>query len=178
MTDGTEPESRRLQLPGWVWPRGRRTEDLGTPNSGDDPKSMLEVVGRLHALEVERFYERRRLEWQFAFSLWAAVSVVGLGVVNNASNLGVFGRFLVIVGLLGVFVLHWIFECTTLAPSAKEGRDIGYEYSAIQRRAIGLSEPKHDPAMYGYFWAHLWMPTVTLLIVAAVSVVLLSVPCS
>lgn len=175
MTD--EVDSPSLRFRDFFWPRDLPSDDLGTPDYECDQKMMLEVLGRLHALEVERFYERRRLEWQFAFSLWAAASVVGLGVVSNAGALDIYWRWVVIAGFGAVFVMHWIIECVALAPGAKRGRDNGYKYAALQRTAIGLSDAEPSKAKYRYFLAHLWMPTITLLLVVNVAIVLLfSVP--
>jgi hypothetical protein len=66
----------------------------------------LEVLGRLHALEVERFYERRRLEWRLAFTLWLGLAGVGAIVVNNLSEDAhgwwVFGASVVFAVLISV----------------------------------------------------------------------------
>ena len=45
-----------------------------------------------------------------------------------------------------------------------------------ERLESGLKEPKTGP--YFWFWAHLWMPTITLLIVIAAIVVLFFRTCS
>lgn len=134
----------------------------------------LEALGRLHSLEVERFNERRRLEWRFAFTLWLTVAASGaLGIENMPDDLNGWSLAAAIaaaIALVLVAGLHALFERCAIVPGAKRGRCEGYRLGNTARRVIGLEpmEPLHD---YRPFWANYWMPTVTLLLAAVVILV-------
>ena len=188
MTPPEEPKQSGLKewLKEWYWSskeekRKRAKQDvkdaareLGSVEDSElnNKADTLEVLGRLHAVEVERFYERRRLEWRLAFTLWLALVAVGALVVDNLPGDVSRNRVGVAIAIVGaiITVAHFAFEMKAIAPGAARGRSIGYAMGNLERKAIGL-EPAYPEHTYRKFWSHYWLPTVTLLLASAVTVV-------
>ena len=151
-------------------------EKLGTLvyGIGLSKAETLEVLGRLHAIEVERFYDRRRLEWQLTFTLWAGLVAAGVLLIGafpddiSPTAAGLAFAFLCVV-LIIIVGLHWLFEWRAIVPGSEGGRNIGYAMSTLQRRAIGLKDACPDDT-YHRFLAHYWLPTVTWLLAFVVAV--------
>ena len=142
-------------------------EDLGNLGDGTEltTAETLEVLGRLHKIEVERFYDRRRIEWQLAFTLWAGLVAVGVFLVSNLPDqVSTWWKWvvvgIVIAALAVIVTLHFVFEAKAIVPGSERGRDIGYAMSTLQRRAIGLSDACPDDT-YHPVLAHYWLVVVT-----------------
>lgn len=148
-------------------------DDLGTLIQVD-PKLVesLQILGRLHTIETERFHERRRLEWSFSFTLWIAIGAAGAVSLENLPR-GWISRLVISALFAGIALVHFLFEIIAIAPGACEGRAEGYRMSNLSRKAIGLdaAEPLQK---YRLFWSHYWMPTVTSLLVGVVVVLMMS----
>jgi len=104
----------------------------------DETARALEAVARLHELAVQRFYERRRLEWRLAFTLWG-----GLGIAANALTevqLTNDKKVIAIVALVVIVVAHFLWEWFYVRRGAEPDREEGYTLAALQRQTLGLPE--------------------------------------
>ena len=106
------------------------------------------------------------------FTLWASFVAAGVLVINNIPDeISRTDANFIIYPLAGLFVviaaLHWGFEYKSIVPGSERGRNIGYAFSTLQRRAIGLNEACPDHT-YRRFWAHYWLPTVTTMLIIVV----------
>lgn len=123
-------------------------------------RTKLEALGRLHTLNVERFYERRRVEWRLTFTLWAA-----LGLATNAvSRLQALEQQHVWYIAAGVFVLvnlHAAWEKVYMVRAAQKNRFEGYRIANTIRNSIGLGDDIDKPGQYKAFWSHYWQAAVT-----------------
>ena len=102
----------------------------------DDTARSLEAVARLHSLAVERFYDRRNLEWRVSFTLWA-----GLVLAANALTdveLATSEKRIVGIGLLLIVIAHGAWEWMAIRPAAKADRKEGYSLALLQRNMLGL----------------------------------------
>ena len=152
----------------WVWATTSGKPDYRTDWEGkrltdeadDRSRTKLEALGRLHTLNVERFYERRRVEWRLTFTLWAA-----LGLATNAiSRLPALERQHVWYIAAGVFVLvalHAAWEKVYMVRAAKKNRFEGYRITNTILKSIGMDDDIDKPGEYKAFWSHYWQAAVT-----------------
>ena len=106
------------------------------PGIKEDESLALEAVARLHSLAVERFNERRNLEWRVAFTLWAGL-VLAANALNEAEPMGS-DRWFVLGGLVVIAVAHGAWEWFAIRPAAQADRAEGYSLALVQRNMLGL----------------------------------------
>ena len=128
------------------WEGKRLTEK----DDDDQLRTKLEALGRLHTLNVERFYERRRVEWRLTFTLWAA-----LGLATNAiSGLQALEQQHVWYIAAGVFLLvnlHAAWERVYMVRAAKKNRFEGYRIANTILKSIGMDDDIDEPKTYRAF---------------------------
>jgi hypothetical protein len=120
--------------------------------------AALESLAHLQALNAERFYERRRVEWRLTFTLWA-----GLGLVANAikdvEGLRPVHTIHIAAGIIVLLALQWGWEEVYVIGAARRNRLVGYDLENIIRQTIGI--PTVQARLYRPLWAHHWQLIVT-----------------
>lgn len=147
------------------------------PGIDEETARSLEAVARLHSLSVERFYERRQLEWRVSFTLWA-----GLVLAANAlSDAGLEGssRWWVVGGLVLIAAAHGLWEWLGIRPAARSDRAEGYSLALLQRKMLGLPPgekmtPEGEPGrQVNVLVAHGWQVGITVALCVFVALVVL-----
>jgi len=156
----------------WVSTGGRfrevtKKEAALTPAKGISHQVALEALGRLHALTVERFDARRRLEWRLSVTMWGGL-VLTANVIKDL-ELPRWAGIVGIVLLAKVVLLHAAWERWYVLRAAVPNRDQGYVLENSIRAAVGLDEVQAQSRIN---WAaHYWQVVITallaLLVVAA-----------
>ncbi len=150
---------------------------------GEGEARSLDAVAKLHSLAVERYAERRRLEWRVSLTIWAGLVVAANALVE--AGLGdpwVSWRWwAVAVGLVVIVAAHGAWEWWAISKAATDDRRDGYRLDALQRRTLGLPRsvkaadddgtPKKDPP--NWFVSHGWQVFITAALALFVSVVAL-----
>jgi len=101
---------------------------------------------------MERFFDRRRVEWRVSLALWGTFAAVA----NAGRDLRVDGSSMALlwIGVVVVAGLHTFWEVVYHGRAATANRDQGKELERIIRSTMGLKTAE-EPTKYFYFVAHL-----------------------
>ena len=121
---------------------------------GPEEARVLDALAHLHRLEVERFYDRRKLEWRLAFTLWAGLVVAGALALDHvpADAPGIIVWPLAI-GFTIMPYLHYVFEREAIVLGAISGRNRGYAMSNAVLVRLGW-KPTYPLYPYRTSYAH------------------------
>jgi hypothetical protein len=139
-----------------------------------EPKEalVLEALAELHRMENERFYERRRIEWRLAFTLWAGVAVVGALVLDHVpSHASQAVLWALAIGFAILPVLHFVFERGAFVDGAIDSRNRGYAMSNAALVRLGW-RPTFPLFRYRTYYAHYSLVAVTAVLAATVVLLL------
>ena len=147
----------------------------------------VEAVARLHFLTVERYAERRRLEWRVSLTIWAGLVIVATAIRDTeiGDPWSSAQWWLVLAGVFVIVVAHLTWEYWAIGPAADDDRLDGYLLDAQQRRMLGLphsvkaqdetGKPRRDPH---WLLSHGWQVGITLALAILVLVIGSSPPAS
>jgi len=127
------------------------------------------TLRHLHLLSIQRFHERRRLEWRFAFTIWATLVAVA-ALVSDAGLARSTAAIIVTTAAIVLFLIHWVIEAKYFARESRSNWEEGVRLSRRVHRSAGLPTCHlPGPSDYKPFYAHWWQVAVTLILAVALS---------
>ncbi len=134
---------------------------------GADELDALDALLELKRQSMDRFFERRRIEWRVAIAVWTSFSLMANAILRLDSE-AITERSLVYIMIgTSVFVsMHLLWGAMNGARGARSNRDAGIQLDNTVRGVLGLDQVK--PRKYHWVFAHLWPAGITLLLGAGV----------
>ena len=136
-------------------PKQRRDPPLTTLTEGHE--RWLRLALELKKQHMDRFFQRRQVEWRVSLALWGGISISANAFrdANLSDGAETFLRAVAVV----LFLLHlgwaWAFNHRAAKPNRTAGRDLE---NAIRDR-MGLE--RMQSLSYLGFFAHFWQVSVT-----------------
>jgi hypothetical protein len=130
----------------------------------DEVRNALDVALELKKQSMERFFQRRQIEWRVSLALWGAIAVVGTAARDL--NLSPCALAWLTVPAIVLTAGHALWAWAYNHRAAVDNRRQGYQLENVIRERIGL-DPVPDKS-YLSFWAHYWPAAITGMLSAAV----------
>ena len=127
----------------------------------DEKKNAIDVMLTMRQSAVERFNDRRNLEWKLTTTLWG-----GIALAANALRDETLNKWLVLVSGAIIVALHSAWEVNYVVPGARNDRDEGIDWSERVYEAMWV--PWKKRAKYRPIFAHYWQVLITALLVLVI----------